>query len=176
MCGWSSLIFNSVKVRGRVMADTPAWATLLAPVIAAVAAWATTKFEVLSLPLIREYAGSWYAYYLDPDSRTLEREMWKFSPLGIVTVTRNNKTTFKGKLSLRGNKAYMNVQSTIARNERLFVMLDVPVNPRTGDDRPSVCIWLGKSADGATTAGHGLLSRKEIVRPTIKDEFLRGKL
>jgi hypothetical protein len=156
------------------MAD--AWATLLAPVIAALATWATTKFEVLSLHSIKEYKGTWSAYYLDPDTKKLEKEIWTFSPLGTVSVSRNNKTTFRGKLSLRGNKAYMNVQSTVSRNERLFVMLDAPTSPRTGDNRPCVCIWLGKSGDGSTTAGHGLLSRADLSRPIIKKEFLRANL
>jgi hypothetical protein len=66
----------------------------------------------------------------------------------------------------------MNVDSTPSGEERLFVMLDTPKNPRTGDDRPSVCIWLGKNADGKTTAGHGMLSRTPVRSPSVKTEFI----
>src|SRR6266478_534133 len=107
------------------MADaptTPLWVPLVTPVIAALATWVTAKFEILSLHRIRQYEGTWYAYYRDPDSRkcqeeiwnfstlgrvtvtlpfrvtvTLPRvEIWNFSTLGRVTVTRNGKVTFKG--------------------------------------------------------------------------------
>jgi|SRR5215472_15369469 len=159
------------------MADAPLWVAIVTPAITAVATgattWITAKFEVLAFKELKQYEGIWYAYYRDPDSKECQEELWTFSALGNVTVSRNGKTTFKGKLSLRGNKAYMNVSSTISRDERLFVMLDRPVDPR-GDLKPSVCVWLGKSANYTTTAGHGLLSRQKLTNPPIKDEFVRA--
>jgi hypothetical protein len=157
------------------MAEAPWWPILVAPIITALATWITTKFELLSLRRIKEYEGLWYAYYLDPDTKSLEKELWSFTSFGNVTVSRNGERTFKGTLSLRGNKAYMNVDSTLWRGERLFVMLDAPNNPRTGDQGAVVCIWLGKSADQTTTAGHGILSREELDTPEIKNEFLRAR-
>ena len=154
---------------------TPIWVTLVTPVIAALATWVTTKFEILSVHRIRQYEGIWYAYYRDPDNKEVQEEIWQFSSLGAVAVYRNNRNTFKGKLTLKGNKAYMNVDSTITADERLFVMLDTPNSPRTGDPQPSLCIWLGKSADHTTTAGHGLLSRSKLPNPAVKDEFLRTR-
>jgi hypothetical protein len=160
------------------MLDSPAppiWVTLVTPVIAALATWATTKFEIMSFHRIRQYEGTWYAYYRDPDTKEVQEEIWNFSTLGAVTVSRKGKSTFKGRLILKGNKAYMNVDSTISTDERLFVMLDTPNNPRTGDPRPSLCIWLGKSTDHTTTAGHGKLSRERLTDPMIKDEFIRAR-
>jgi len=158
------------------MADTPAWVQLTVPVVAAAATWVTTRLDFGSLGRVKQFGGLWYAYYRDPDTRKCEAELWEFSSLGAVSVSRNGRCTFKGRLSLKGNKAYMNVKSTISSDERLFVMLDTPSNPRNGDFRPSVCIWLGKSADHTTTAGHGLLSRERIDNPVIKDEFLRAEV
>jgi hypothetical protein len=160
------------------MADpisTPLWVPLVTPVVAALATWATTKFELLSLHRLKQYEGTWYAYYRDPDTHKIQEEIWCFTVVGGVTVSRNGRVTFKGRLSLKGNKAYMNVDSTISNDERLFVMLDTPNNPRTGDSWPTVCIWLGKSANHTTTAGHGLLSRFKLEQPSIKDEFFRAQ-
>jgi hypothetical protein len=153
----------------------PIWVTLVTPAIAALATWITTKFEIMSVHRIKQYEGTWYAYYRDPDSKEMQEELWRFSMLGAVTVSRNGKRTFKGRLTLKGNKAYMNVDSTISTDERLFVMLDTPNSPRTGDQQPSLCIWLGKSADHTTTAGHGVLSREKLTSPGIKDEFIRAR-
>jgi hypothetical protein len=154
---------------------TPVWILLTVPVITALATWATTKFEVLSLRRVREYEGLWYAYYLDPDTRKPQEELWNFSVIGRVTVTRNGKITFKGVLTVKGNKAYMDVKSTLSEYERLFVMLDSPTNPHTGDSRSSPCIWVGMNGNGATTAGHGLLSRIRLqsLDQLLKDEFLQ---
>jgi hypothetical protein len=155
----------------------PIWVLLVTPVITALATWVTTKFEIMSLHRIKQYEGTWYAYYRDPDSKEVQEEIWNFSMLGAVTVSRNGKSTFKGRLTLKGNKAYMNVDSTMSTDERLFVMLDTPVNPRTGDQQPSLCIWLGKSANHTTTAGHGQLSRGKLTSPdiNIRDEFIRAR-
>ncbi len=164
------------------MADaptTPLWVPLVTPVIAALATWVTAKFEILSLHRIRQYEGTWYAYYRDPDSRKCQEEIWNFSTLGRVTVTRNGKVTFKGTLNLKAGKAYMDVTSTISGDERLFVMLDTPNNPRTGDSRPSACSWLGKSGNHTTTAGHGVLSRNRLedtAIAAIKDEFIQASV
>ena len=86
--------------------------------------------------------------------------------------------TFKGRLTLKGNKAYMDVISTISGDERLFVMLDTPNNPRTGDSQASTCIWLGKNKNHITTAGHGVLSRSRLedAATRVKDEFIQTLL
>src|SRR5438105_3163753 len=121
----------------------PVWVTLVTPVIAALATWVTTKFEITSVHRFKQYEGTWYAYYRDPDTMAVQEEIWNFSILGAVAVSRNGKNTFRGRLTLKGSKAYMNVDSTVSRDERLFVMLDTPNSPRTGDPQPSLCIWLG---------------------------------
>ena len=156
-------------------ATTPIWVTLVVPVITAAATWMTTKLELLSLNRVKEYQGTWYAYYRDPDTKGIEEEIWSFSTLGRVSVSRAGRTTFKGSLVLRSNKAYMDVHSTMSGDERLLVMLDTPNNPRNGDSRPCGCIWLGKSGDHTTTAGHGLLSRTRLESPPIRDEFIQAK-
>ena len=155
------------------MPDSPVWVQLTTPIVAAAATWILSRTELWAIGSLREYSGTWYAYYRDPDTKQLQTELWEFSPLGNVKVSRNSKTTFKGRLSLKNNKAYMHVRSTVAKGERLFVMLNSPVNARTGDAGPSVCIWLGQDGRHRTTAGHGLLSRTPIPDPQIKDEFLQ---
>lgn len=155
------------------MADTPIWVQLVTPVLTAAAAWFFSKSDVWSLGSLSEYKGNWYAYYRDPDTKQIQEEIWTFSRTGNVTVGRNGKTTFRGRLSLKNNKAYMHVKSTVAKGERLFVMLNSPTNPRTGDSGPSVCVWLGQDGDHKTTAGHGMLSRTALREPNIKNEFIR---
>jgi hypothetical protein len=154
------------------MSSAPAWVLLLVPIITALSTYAITKIELLSLRAVKEFEGPWHAYYIDPDTRNVETELWTVSGLGAVTVSRGKKTTFKGRLTLRGNKAYVAATSTLSRDERLFVMLDVPLNPRTGDHRPCPCIWLGKSGNNLTTAAHGILSRDPLQNPPLKSEFL----
>lgn len=157
------------------MADSPIWVQLLTPVIAAAATWITTKFEVLSFRRLRQYEGIWYAYYRDPDNGEIQEETWIFSNLGRVSVNRNRKITFKGRLSLKGGKAYMNVDSVQTGDEKLFVMLEPPNNPRNGDERASICLWLGKDGGSQITAGHGLMSRNKLDKlPDIKKVFLRA--
>jgi hypothetical protein len=100
-----------------------------------------------------------------PSSAARSGSLAKLPP-GSVTVSRNSRTTFKGRLSLKGKKAYMCVDSTVTTNEQLFVVLDARNDPR-GDPRPSICIWLGNSGEQTTTAGHGLLSRTKLDNPSI---------
>src|SRR5438046_2720579 len=101
------------------MADTPIWVQLLTPVITACAGWGVSKLVLLSVGDLKEYEGTWYAYYRDPDSNEVQEENWCFTTLGKVTVSRNGRTTFKGRLKLKGNKAYMNVDSTVSSGEKL---------------------------------------------------------
>jgi hypothetical protein len=159
------------------MPEAPTWVLISTPIISAVATgvvtWASTKLEVFSLRRVRQFEGIWYAYYRDPNTKSLQEEIWTFSPLGKVEVSRGGRTTFKGRLSLKGNKAYMYVDSVISSVDRLFVMLDSPNKPK-GDPTPAVCIWLGLDDKWATTAGHGLLSREKLENPLIKDQFLRA--
>lgn len=156
------------------MADAPIWVTLVTPFVTAWAGWMTSKLDLLSFGGLKEYEGDWYAYYRDPDEGKVEEELWTFSKLGRVTVKRGGKTTFEGRLVLKGTKAYMHVESVKTRKERLLVMLDPPANPRNGDEKPSICLWLGQDGKRRTTAGHGLISRRSLQRPEIKDEFIRA--
>jgi len=157
------------------MAETPIWVQLATPAITAMAGWATSKLDLLSFGSLKQYNGLWYAYYRDPDDHGIQEELWNFSKLGSVVVTRNGKTTFKGRLALKGRKAYMQVVSVKTGEERLLVMLDPPTNPRNGDERPSICLWLGEDGDGRTTAGHGLISRSRLENANTKDEFIRAE-
>jgi hypothetical protein len=134
-----------------------------------------SRLDLLEIGRIKQYVGKWYAYYRDPDSEEIEEEIWEFSSFGSVRVSRKGKTTFKGTLKLRGYKAYMHVESTVVKGERLFVMLDTPSNPRSQQEGPAVCLWLGQDGDHRTTAGHLLLSRGSLVKPDIKNEFIRAE-
>jgi len=164
------------------MNDLELWkviAMFLAPIMSAAATWAFTNVDFPSLRRFREYEGPWHAYYLDPDEPErvgVQHEVWSFTRLGRVTVTRHGKVTFKGRLSLKSNKAYMLLDSCIVAEERLFVMLDKPTLVR-GDLRrePLPCLWLGRDERYRITAGHGLLRRDPIEAPQIKNEFLRAE-
>ena len=158
------------------MADpAPIWVTLTVPVITAVAGYLVPKLDLIAFNKTKQYAGTWYAYYRDPDgAHEIQEEIWYFSKLGRVTVTRSGKATFKGRLEVGQSKAFMRVESTLSSNDRLFVLLHPPHNPRLGDAVPSVCLWLGEDLNSRATAGHAMLSRAPIKGPAIADEFIRA--
>ena len=154
------------------MADTPVWVQLVTPVITAVATWVTTKFEVLSVRQLKQYEGNWYAYYRDPDdASTVQEEIWEFSTLGSVKVRREGRLTFKGRLSLKGGKAYMNVDSVRTADERLFVMLESPTDPR-GGERASICLWLGKEEMSRSLLN---IAKRPLPRLTLRGVGLTSK-
>jgi hypothetical protein len=157
-------------------APTPIWIQLTVPVITAVATaaatWATSKLDLFSYHSLKQYEGSWFAYYRDPDTRKIENEIWEFTKFGNVSVKRNGRETFKGRLVLKQKKAYMQVENVQTGVERLLIMLDPPNYPRIGGQGPSHCLWLGQNNLGNTTAGHGLISRDQQNDPQLKDEFI----
>jgi len=154
--------------------DTPIWVQFTIPFVTAIATWSVSKLDLISLGGVQEYTGQWYAYYRDPDSGKIESEIWAFSKLGAVTVSRNGSVTFNGKLTIKGAKAYMYVTSAVTKRERLFVTLNAPTNPRTGEAQGSACIWLGEDGSHRITAGHALLSRKPIHVPKVPEGFMRA--